>query len=109
MKDYSFTIDNTGQSYPLKRGYSLLNNLLLNNIVSHSKCGGKAICGRCRIKITHGLEHCNKPLAEEQVILTNEQLKQGWRLACQTQCIRETHFYIPTQSEIEDNKDSGKV
>lgn len=104
MKSYSFTIDNSGQSYPLKRGYSLLNNLLLNNILSQSKCGGKAICGRCRIKITKGIKHCNKPLPEEQVILSDEQLKQGWRLACQTQCIKDIQFYLPTQREIDDKK-----
>ena len=105
MKGYSFTIDNAEQTYPLKRGYSLLNNLLLNNIVTHSKCGGKAICGRCRIKITAGIEHCNKPLPEERGILNSEQIDQGWRLACQTQCIRDIRFYIPTQSEVEENPD----
>jgi len=101
MKGFSFTIENTEQSYPLKRGYSVFNNLLLNNIATHSKCGGKAICGRCKIKITAGIEHCNKPLAEERVFLDNELINQGWRLACQTQCIRDIRLYIPTQREIE--------
>lgn len=101
MKQYVFTIENNQQSYPLNRGYSLFNNLLLNNIASHSKCGGKAICGRCRIKLLSGREHCNKPNAEEQALLSEEQINQGWRLACQVQCVRDIRFYIPEINEIE--------
>ena len=101
MNQFSFTITNTGQSYEFKRGYTLLNNLLLNDITTHAKCGGKAICGRCRVKITTELKHCNKPSAEEKIILSELELEDGWRLACQTHCIKNISLYIPELSELE--------
>jgi len=97
----SFTLENTQQIFDLNRGYSLLNNLLLNDVTSHAKCGGKAVCSRCRIKITSGLEYCNKPVAEEKVLLTQEELNEGWRLACQTFCLKSLSLYLPSLDEID--------
>ena len=101
MSNQLLIIKNTGKDYALDRGYSILNNLLFNHIITPAKCGGKAICGRCRIKILSGNEFCNKPNSEEKVHLTDEQLQQGWRLACQTQCIRSIHIYLPDPEEID--------
>lgn len=100
MASYSFILINTDQAYQLKRGYTLLNNFLLNEISSHAKCGGKALCGRCRVKIISGLEHCNRPNPEEKALLTVPELEQGWRLACQTHCIKDVSLYLPSQAEI---------
>lgn len=99
--DYSFTVLNTRQTYKLKCGHNLLNNLLLHNIKTHAKCGGKAICGRCRVKISCGLNYCNKPAAEEKVVLTELELEQGWRLTCQTYCLKSINLYLPSQDELE--------
>lgn len=96
----SFTIINTGNKYELQRGYSLLNNLLLNDIITPAKCGGKAICGRCRVRIINGNNYCTKPNPEEKARLNPEQLALGWRLACQTQCIKDIQIYLPDSSEV---------
>ena len=77
MSSVSFTLLNNGETYPLKRGYTLLNNLLFNNIISAAKCGGKAMCGRCRVQITEGQSYCNKPKAEEKAHLSDQQLADG--------------------------------
>lgn len=87
-------------AYPLERSQNLLKNLLINRITTFSKCGGKAICGGCRVKITAGHRYCNKPVAEEKVHMTEQQLEQGWRLACQVFCLRDINVYLPTIEEI---------
>lgn len=101
MKTYCLTLfdeANTtkGQSYPIERGQTLLKNMLLNNISTQSKCGGKAICGHCRVKVLSGQSHCNKPVAEEKIILNELQIEQGWRLACQLHCLRDINAYVPS-------------
>ncbi len=106
MKTYSITFFNdkesaSGQVFPLVRGKTLLNNMLLHSVVTHSKCGGKAICGRCRIKILSQQDHCNKPVEEEKFILNESQIEQGWRLACQVHCLRDIQVYLPSVAEIE--------
>ena len=87
-------------AYPLEKGQSLLKNLMLNGIKSHSKCGGKAICSNCKIQVISGNQYCNKPVAEEKIHLSELQLKHGWRLACQLFCLKDISVYLPTKDEI---------
>ncbi|HPN35037.1 MAG TPA: ASKHA domain-containing protein [bacterium] len=42
-------------------------------------CGGNGVCGRCRVRV-HDLDI--PPSEEDQVHLSAEELRQGWRLAC---------------------------
>lgn len=47
------------------------------------KCGG-GICGTCRCRIEEGLENAGAVTAKERKHLTEEDLAEGHRLACQT-------------------------
>jgi len=47
------------------------------------KCGG-GICGTCKCRIEDGLEHTAAMTRKEQKLLTEEEIAQGHRLACQT-------------------------
>ncbi len=42
-------------------------------------CGGKGICGKCRVRASGGL---SAPNAIERERLTPGELAEGWRLAC---------------------------
>ncbi len=107
MQSFHFTIfnnefslaDTSAQTYRLNRGQTLLKNFQQYNITTRAKCGGKAICGRCRIKILSGHEYCNKAIAEENIILTSQELDQGWRLACQLYCLKDISIFIPAKIE----------
>ena len=101
MKQYKFIVINTqseknnGKEYPLNRALSLLSNLTFNHLKSKGKCGGKAVCGQCRIQITQETKSCNTPSAEEKIHFSQQELQDGWRLACQTFCLRDISLYIP--------------
>ena len=47
-------------------------------------CGAAGICGKCRVQITSG---ASAPAPAEERVFTKQQLKAGWRLACQA-CIQ---------------------
>ncbi len=47
------------------------------------KCGG-GICGTCKCKIEKGVEHTDAIKPKERKHLSEEQFKQGYRMACQT-------------------------
>jgi ferredoxin len=47
------------------------------------KCGG-GLCGTCKCRIEAGLEHTDAVKAKERKHLTEDQLKAGYRMACQT-------------------------
>jgi ferredoxin len=47
------------------------------------KCGG-GLCGTCRCHIDHGLENTDAVKPKERNHLTEEDLANGYRMACQT-------------------------
>ena len=47
------------------------------------KCGG-GLCGTCKCRIESGLEHTDAVKPKERKHLSEEELKAGYRMACQT-------------------------
>lgn len=47
------------------------------------KCGG-GLCGTCRCRIESGLENTDAIKPKERKHLTDEDFRQGYRMACQT-------------------------
>jgi ferredoxin len=64
------------------------NSLLLRVSMQHEggipfKCGG-GICGTCKCRIEVGLENTDKVKPRERTHLSDEEIGQGYRMACQT-------------------------
>lgn len=95
-------IENHNQVITCNPGLNLLNNFLINDIPIHTVCGGKAMCGCCRIKIISGMEGINKVNQAETSRLGEELIKDGWRLACQSFCLRDITVHVPTSQELDD-------
>ena len=47
------------------------------------KCGG-GICGTCKCRIERGLEHTDAVKPKERKHLSDDDLRAGYRMACQT-------------------------
>lgn len=47
------------------------------------KCGA-GLCGTCRCHIDRGLAHTDAVKAKERKHLSEDELRAGWRMACQT-------------------------
>jgi uncharacterized 2Fe-2S/4Fe-4S cluster protein (DUF4445 family) len=58
-----------------------------------SICGGKAKCGKCRVKVNGNF--VNKVTRSEKKLLSNDDIKNGYRLACCTKIFGNTEVYIP--------------
>ena len=59
-------------------------------------CGGNGTCGHCRV-IAHG--RMSEPSPGERKFLDENQLNDGWRLACQTRVLGDLKVTIPASSE----------
>lgn len=65
---------------------NLLTVLMENNVVVSNVCHGNGICGKCKIKVVVGY----LPITEgDKICLTEDELKQGIRLACKAKIERE--------------------
>ncbi len=61
-------------------GVSLFETLRKNKIFLPSACGGRGICGFCKCRVTRGGGPLRPP---ETTLLKPEEIRQGYRLACQ--------------------------
>lgn len=59
-------------------------------------CGGKGTCGRCIVQLRSG--HLTPVTAAESKKLTQHQLEQGFRLACQCRPISDVRLHVPPSS-----------
>jgi uncharacterized 2Fe-2S/4Fe-4S cluster protein (DUF4445 family) len=79
-----------------------------------SECGGAGSCGKCILKIQHGGEFFNEPSDADHKFISEDQIKKGFRLACQTKLDKnlkkeflekkppQISVYLPENTLIED-------
>lgn len=68
------------RSIPLTKGMSLYHTLHKEGISLSAPCAGNGTCGACKVRVLQG----NLPVTEkDKKFLSEEQLGEGWRLACQ--------------------------
>ncbi len=60
-------------------GERLQELLFRQGVTANVPCGGKGICGKCRVKVAGDV---SAPNESERVHLTREELQNGWRLLC---------------------------
>jgi len=61
-----------------------------------SICGGKGICHSCKVQILSGI--VSKPTPAEKETFSPQELKAGWRLACQTYPHTDVKVHVPAES-----------
>ena len=76
----TITINDT-KTLNVPQGDSLMTTLNANGIFLPSSCGGKASCGQCKVQV---LEGGGEILDSERPHFTRKQIKEHWRLGCQT-------------------------
>lgn len=63
-------------------------------------CGGGGVCGRCKVKITSGIENVS-PISEREInCLTDEEKKNNIRLACMMHIKGDVRIEIPEENRI---------
>jgi len=71
-----------------------------------SVCGGEGRCGKCRIIIRSGNELLSPPSEFEKHVFSEEDLSNGFRLACQTTTQHEgtVTVEVPAESQIDQHR-----
>ncbi len=89
------TLADTGQSFELNKGESIYESLLRHEIYLTASCGGKGVCGKCRVKVLQGQYRC-----EGHGKLTEEERAQGLVLACMCYPEGDITIEIPVESKL---------
>ena len=84
-------------------GEDILKDFLENSVKINNFCNGKGTCGKCKIKILSGI--VSPPSEQEKLLLSQEEIKENIRLACQIfpeTDIEIRNFYQNSKLEILD-------
>ena len=76
------------------RGGNVLSTLQSKGIFLSSACGGGGTCGQCRLQIFEG---GGEILPTETGFFTRKQIKDHWRLGCQTKVNDDLDIFVPEE------------
>jgi len=82
----------------VNKGTTTLEALERAGINIDTPCGGKGICGKCKILINKGITTAT-PIEEE--LLSEEEIKKGFRLACQAKLFKDTIIEVPSEIRLD--------
>jgi uncharacterized 2Fe-2S/4Fe-4S cluster protein (DUF4445 family) len=85
----------------VKEGESLLDALESQGHSILSMCGGRGLCGKCKIVILKGSDNLTSVTQTEKIHLSDSDLKAGHRLACLAKSTSSTTFQIEIPPESE--------
>jgi uncharacterized 2Fe-2S/4Fe-4S cluster protein (DUF4445 family) len=94
----SFEIDfePIGRRIHIDEGFTLLDAARLAGVELVSICGGVGICEGCRIRLVEG--KLSSPTSQERHILSEDEIAEGYRLACQAIPRSDVKVDIPSES-----------
>lgn len=90
--------DDPALTKTVEGGSTLLVALTSHGIPIPSPCGGKATCKQCCVQILQG---SSDPMETDKATFTKKQLKDGWRLSCQTKVKHDMKIH----AELHDTKE----
>jgi uncharacterized 2Fe-2S/4Fe-4S cluster protein (DUF4445 family) len=88
-------------SVKTERGSTILQVIQRAGIPLASICGGRGVCGKCRVVVMSGGENLNYLTNAEMRLLSPRDIEKGVRLACQAKISGDyVSIYIPEESLI---------
>ncbi len=85
-------------------GTLLLDILHEAGMMINTPCGGKGNCGKCKVMVSHSSSRMNET---ERRWLSEEEIKKGFRLACQYRLESDVTITVPSYSLI--NKENATI
>jgi len=96
VTSYKIEFEPIGRRGECPAGQSLLGCARKLGIGIASVCGGQGTCRSCKVQILDG--NTSEPTSSETEWLSADELKAGWRLACQTYPLGDCKLHIPAES-----------
>ncbi|MHA1237793.1 MAG: ASKHA domain-containing protein [Candidatus Odinarchaeia archaeon] len=82
----------------VRKGANLLSEALNHNIPISSLCGGRGVCGSCKVIVLKGKENLSEITEKERMLLSDEEIKNNYRLACLVNVLGDSEFKIPEET-----------
>ncbi|MFH1476519.1 MAG: ASKHA domain-containing protein [Verrucomicrobiota bacterium] len=98
-KHFRVKVQPQGRTLFVLPGTTVIEAVASIGVTIDTPCGGVGTCGKCRVQITSGV---SAPSAADQKVFSDEEIRNGWRLACQTSIGNDITVHIPASSLFAD-------
>ena len=98
MSRYKIRFLPDGTEVEVESGVTLMEAAEQAGVYINSLCGGKGVCGKCKVQITGDKIKAN---AHSIRFLSKEEIEKGYVLACQTEVEEDMEVVIPPESRLE--------
>jgi uncharacterized 2Fe-2S/4Fe-4S cluster protein (DUF4445 family) len=99
MTSYRITFLPEEKTVDVEAGTTLMKAAEQAGVYINTLCGGKGVCGRCRVQVTNGKIRADKHSIS---LLSKEEILQGYVLACQAKVDSDMEILIPPESRLEE-------
>jgi uncharacterized 2Fe-2S/4Fe-4S cluster protein (DUF4445 family) len=96
MADFTTDFEPVGLRGKCRKKESLLACARRLGVGISSICGGKGTCHSCKVQVLSGT--VSKPTPNELETFSRREIKEGWRLACQTYPASDCKVAVPAES-----------
>ena len=103
MREVTVTFEPEGKKVKVPISSTIFYAIKEAGLNIRSECGGKGICGKCRVIIKDS-EAVNRVTDTEKRHLSRSEINLGYRLACQTTILKDIVVMIPEESRIDVRK-----
>ena len=86
-----------GRAVYVPPGTTILEAAGLAEITIETPCGGKGHCGKCRVRVSAGVQ---KPTEADEKIFSKKQLAHGMRLACHNRIVEPAVIEVPDEARF---------
>jgi len=106
LTDGTVVFEEYGKRTQLSQGNNILDAAKKVDIEISAVCGGRGLCGKCRVVVKEGSGNLEAASQLETMSLSKEELAAGYRLACCALLNREgtTLVEVPPESRVEQQR-----
>ncbi len=101
MKRYKVVFRPYNKAVEVEEGTKILEAAWMAGVYINNLCGGEGVCGECRVIISEGDVEREK---DSLSFFSEEELAQGYALACQTYIKGDVIVDIPAEARLEEEK-----
>jgi len=89
------------RSVEIEEGTTIAEAAQRGDIFINNLCGGEGVCGECRVRVLKGEARANENTSS---FFSQQELEEGFVLACQTKVFGDLEVEIPPESRIEEEQ-----
>jgi len=89
------------KDFEVENGTTIMEAAQKAGVYINSLCGGNGVCGRCKVQVSGGMVLADK---DSISLLSKDEIKEGYVLACQARIDRDMEIIIPPESRLEEQQ-----